>query len=153
MLIDTHNHVGYINKDASAVIADMDALGIDKTWLLTWNLRPEEDSAGYHHGCDPRYARADGTHAAIPFPTVVEACRLFPTRFIPGYCPDPWLGNAPQLLEAAVNIHGVRVCGEWSYRMTLDDPRALELFHAAGRLKTPIVLHMDVPGSVEQDAG
>ena len=29
--------------------------------------------------------------------------------------------------------------------MLLDDPRALELFHKAGELKCPVVLHMDVP--------
>ena len=29
--------------------------------------------------------------------------------------------------------------------MLLDDPRALELFHKAGELKCPVVLHLDVP--------
>ena len=42
-------------------------------------------------------------------------------------------------------MYGVRICGEWSYRMLLDDPRSLELFRKAGELKAPVVLHIDTP--------
>jgi predicted TIM-barrel fold metal-dependent hydrolase len=75
----------------------------------------------------------------------VETCRRFPGRFIAGYCPCPTEGDAAALFEAAYHLYGVRVCGEWSYRTLLDDPRALELFRCAGQLGCPVVLHLDVP--------
>jgi predicted TIM-barrel fold metal-dependent hydrolase len=145
MLIDSHQHVGYINHDASAVIDEMDRLGIDQAWILTWYLPSDEDSPDYHSGSDPRYMRPDGTHAAMPLSGVIEACRRYPDRFIPGYCPDPRLPQAPALLEAACRMHGIRICGEWSYRTPLDDPRSLNLLRKAGELGCPVVLHMDAP--------
>src|SRR6185295_12257502 len=39
----------------------------------------------------------------------------------------------------------IRGCAEWKFRMPFDDPRCLELYRAAGRLKCPVVLHLDVP--------
>ena len=145
MLIDSHNHVGYCGKSDAAVVQDMDELGIDVTWLLTWHLPVAEDNPGYHFGSSPLYARDDGTHASMPLDGVLRARDRFPTRFVAGYCPGPEQGDAAAHFAAAARIHGVRVCGEWSYRMGLDDPRALELFHAAGQLKAPVILHMDVP--------
>jgi predicted TIM-barrel fold metal-dependent hydrolase len=76
---------------------------------------------------------------------------MFPGRFVPGYCPCPYEGNAADLFEAAWHYYGVRVCGEWSYRMLLDDPRALELFRRAGSLGAPVVLHLDVPYIPDKD--
>jgi predicted TIM-barrel fold metal-dependent hydrolase len=145
MLIDTHNHVGYINKDIDAVVAEMDELGIDVVWLHTWYLPAAENNPGYHAASSPLFLRADGTHASMPLQRVIAACRRHPGRFVPCYCPAPGEGSAAKLFEAAYRMHGVRVCGEWSYRMLLDDPRAIELFRKAGELKCPVVLHMDVP--------
>jgi len=62
-----------------------------------------------------------------------------------GYCPQPLLPEAPRLLEAAYHIHRVRVCGEWKFRILFDDPRCLEVYHKAGQLGCPVVLHLDVP--------
>jgi predicted TIM-barrel fold metal-dependent hydrolase len=62
-------------------------------------------------------------------------------------------GSAAQRLQAAYEFYGVRVCGEWSYRMLLDDPRALELFWKAGDLHMPVVLHLDVPFLPNPDGG
>ncbi|MCX5661477.1 MAG: amidohydrolase family protein [Planctomycetota bacterium] len=145
MIIDSHNHVYYCGLGPEAVVAEMDALGIDRAWILTWFLTPAESLKGYMRGTNPERARPDGTHAAMPLIDVVATCKRYPDRFVPGFCPSPWDRSAVAQLEAAVKMHGVRVCGEWSYRMPLDDPRALELFRAAGRLKLPVVLHMDTP--------
>jgi predicted TIM-barrel fold metal-dependent hydrolase len=76
---------------------------------------------------------------------LITAHRNYPGRFILGYCPDPAKPNAADLFEAACDMHGVRVCGEWKFRMPIDDPRSLELFRAAARRKAPVVLHLDVP--------
>ena len=48
-------------------------------------------------------------------------------------------------------MHGVRVCGEWKFRVPFDDPRCIELFRAAGAMKLPVVLHLDVPYLAGQD--
>jgi predicted TIM-barrel fold metal-dependent hydrolase len=47
----------------------------------------------------------------------------------------------------------VRICGEWKYRMLIDDPRCLELFRKAGKLKCPVVLHLDVPFCADPETG
>jgi predicted TIM-barrel fold metal-dependent hydrolase len=153
MIIDSHNHVGYITKDADAVIREMDELGIAQCWLLTWYLTPGDNSPSYHRSTSPVYFRSDGTHGAIPLAPLLAARDRHPDRFVVGYCPAPTEGDAAAHFEAAWKIHGVRICGEWSYRLPLDDPRAIELFRVAGRLGAPVILHMDVPWLPAQKDG
>lgn len=144
-LIDTHQHVFWWNRDDRGLIEDMDAHGIDTAWLLSWEIAPWEDARSYHAVLNPLNIRPDGTHAGIPLRDLLTAHRNYPGRFVLGYCPHPLLGDAPSLLRAAVKMYGVRVCGEWKFRIPFDDPRCLELFHAAGELNLPVVLHLDVP--------
>ncbi|MCZ6681533.1 MAG: amidohydrolase family protein [Candidatus Poribacteria bacterium] len=145
MIIDSHQHVYYHGVNPDGVIAEMDAFGIDVTWLLTWYLPPAEDVPSSHGVFNPCNFRPDGTHAGATLDELLQARDRYPDRFIAGYCPCPSEGSAPQRFEAAYRMHGVRVCGEWSYRMLLDDPRSVELFRKAGELGCPVVLHMDVP--------
>lgn len=145
MVIDSHMHVNYHGYDADALVAEMDEYGIDVAWLLTWYLPPSEDVPGTHGAFSAMSFRPDGTHAGATLPELLAARDRHPTRFVPGYCPCPHEGSAPDLFQAAVENHGVRVCGEWSYRMLLDDPRSLELFRRAGELGCPVVLHIDAP--------
>ena len=145
MIIDSHQHAYYHGVNPAGVISEMDQFGIDVTWLLTWYLPPGEDAPGSSRAFNPCNVRPDGTHAGATLGELLHARDQYPDRFIAGYCPCPSEGDAPALFEAAYRMHGVRVCGEWSYRMLLDDPRALELFHVAGELKCPVVLHLDVP--------
>lgn len=145
MIIDSHQHVYYHTLSPQQLMAEKDAFGIDRTWLLTWYLPPAEHVPSSHRVFNPRNRRPDGTHAGAVFDDVVEMCRLHPGRFVPGYCPCPLEGDAADAFEAAHRFYGVRVCGEWSYRMLLDDPRALRLFRRAGDLGCPVVLHMDAP--------
>ena len=145
MIVDTHQHVYYHSLSPENLLAEKDAFGIGLTWLLTWYLPPAEHVPSSHAVFNPRNARPDGTHAGATFDDVLEMCRRYPDRFVPGYCPCPAEGDAAERFEAAHRFYGVRVCGEWSYRMLLDDPRALRLFRRAGDLGCPVVLHMDVP--------
>ena len=145
MIIDSHNHVNYNGVGAEGLIAEMDEFGVSATWLLTWYLPPAEDVPGTHRSFSPCNFRPDGTHAGATLDELLYARDRYPDRFVAGHCPCPSEGSAPQLFEAAYQMHGVRVCGEWSYRMLLDDPRALELFRKAGDLRCPVVLHLDVP--------
>ncbi len=145
ILIDAHQHVYYHGLNPAGVVAEMDRFGIDRAWILTWYLPPGEDVPATHAYFNPANFRPDGTHAGSTLGDVIRACDQHPGRFVAGYCPCPHEGSAAKLFEAAYRNHGVRVCGEWSYRMLLDDPRSLELFRKAGELGCPVVLHLDVP--------
>lgn len=144
-IIDAHQHVFWHGRDDRGLVADMDEHGIAYAWLLTWEIPAFEDNAGYHAVLNPLHVRADGTHEGIPLRDVILASKMHPQRFVPGYCPHPALGNAPAFLRSAATIHGIKVCGEWKFRIPIDDPRCLELFHVAGELKLPVVFHLDVP--------
>ncbi len=145
MRIDSHQHVFWHGHDDADLVADMDEHGIDLAWLLSWEVPPEEDEPIYHGALNPVHMRADGTRGGIPLSDLLIARDRHSHRFVLGYCPPPRLPNAPAVFEVAHGIHGVRVCGEWKYRMLIDDPRCLELFRTAGRLGCPVVLHLDVP--------
>ena len=143
--IDSHQHVFWHGRDDAGLIADMDEHEIQTAWLLTWEPLPSEDNHWFHSVLNPVHLRADGTHAGVPLSDLLIARDRYPDRFVLGYCPHPTLGNAPALLKSAVQMYGVRVCGEWKFRIPFDDPRSLELFYMAGELGLPVVLHLDVP--------
>jgi predicted TIM-barrel fold metal-dependent hydrolase len=145
MIIDSHQHVFWHGRDDAGLIADMDEHGIDLAWLLSWDITPFEDASQYHRVLNPLHRRHDGTHAGIPLADLLRAREHYPSRFVVGYCPHPMLDHAPALFESAYRMHGVRVCGEWKFRMLVDDPRCIELFRKAGELGCPVVLHLDVP--------
>jgi predicted TIM-barrel fold metal-dependent hydrolase len=153
MIIDAHQHVFWHGHSDRELIADMDAHGIDLAWLLTWEAPDDEDAAVYLPTVNPRHVRADGTHAGLPLSDVLTAREHYPDRFVLGYCPNPQTPNAPALLESACKMHGASVCGEWKYRMLVDDPRCLELFRKAGELGCPVVVHLDVPYLTDPETG
>lgn len=143
-LVDAHQHVCWHRRDDRGLVANLDEHGIAYAWLLTWEIPPRED---YHDHTifNPLHTRPDGTHAGIPLADALLARDRHPDRFVLGYCPDPLRADASQLLRAAVAMHGVRICGEWKFRLPIDDPRCLELLRTAGELKLPVPLHLDVP--------
>ncbi|MCC7517798.1 MAG: amidohydrolase family protein [Verrucomicrobiae bacterium] len=150
-IVDSHQHTFWYGKDHHALVRDMDAHGIEYAWLLTWEIAPWEDDPAFHRLLNPLNLRLDGTHAGISLRDLLRAREHYPDRFVVGYCPHPLLGDAPSLLRAAVAIHGVKVCGEWKFRIPFDDPRCIEVFRVAGELKLPVVLHLDVPFGPGQD--
>src|ERR1019366_1369017 len=100
-------------RDDAGLIADMYEQGIDRAWLLSWEVPPAEDESQYHGVLNPAHVRTDGTHPGIPLSDLLLARGRYAERFVLGYCPSPTLPSAPKLFEAAHRIHGVRVCGEW----------------------------------------
>ena len=121
----------------------MDAHGIDRAWLHGRNRSPRRTTTT--PGPRPRHKVLGDAQVAIPFASVMEAVRRYPDRFIPGYCPHPLDPRAADKLEAAIDIHGVKVCGEWKFCLPIDDPRCIELFRRAGQRGVPVVIHLDVP--------
>ncbi len=150
-IIDSHQHVFWHGRDDRGLIADMDDHAIETAWLLSWEIPPFEDNKAYHGILNPIHLRPDGTHGGIPLSDLILTRDRYPDRFVLGYCPHPALGNAPEVLRSAVKIHGVRVCGEWKFRIPFDDPRSLEVFHVAGELGLPVVLHLDVPYLIQEN--
>jgi predicted TIM-barrel fold metal-dependent hydrolase len=137
-IIDCHGHVKWYGYSPARLVENMNAHGIARMWLLSWECAPEEMDSVYTDIFWPGYLQ-------LPFEHVVEAVEQFPERFIPGYAPDPRRPGALKRLQGAVNYHGVRVCGELKCRVMLDDPHALEMFNYCGEANLPVIFHMDVP--------
>ncbi len=153
MIIDSHQHVFWHNKNDKDLVLDMNEQGIDKAWLLTWKIDQSEDVSYDHNTLNPILLRPDGTHPGILFSDLLTAKRNYPERFILGFCPNPLHKNAASRFEAAYNMYDVRICGEWKHRMLIDDPRSIELFRKAGELKCPVVIHLDVPYLLDAENG
>lgn len=139
-MIDAHNHPDWHGHDLTRFLANMDQYGIDKCWLLSWECPQDEyDPIPYHkvmlhHGGYP-----------IPFTTCLAYKQAAPERFVLGYTPDPRRPEAIDQLEAAIEIHGVQVCGELKLRMLFDNPDALRLYRFCGEKKLPVTVHIDYP--------
>lgn len=153
MRIDSHQHVFWHFRNDADLVADMDARGIDRAWLLTWEISKAEEDPSWVRILNPVHLRRDGSHPGVPLSDLLLASSRYPDRFVMGYCPHPAIGNAAALFESAYHIHRVRVCGEWKFRMAFDDPRCIALFRKAGELKCPVVLHLDVPFLADKETG
>lgn len=136
-VIDVHCHPRWLGFNGARTIENMDAAGIDMAWLISWEAPEREISPNY-------YATNNPTGIGITFADVIELTERYPDRFIPGTTVDPRDPHAHARLKAAVDIHGVRVFGEFKLRMRYDDPDALRLFHYAGELGLPVIFHLDV---------
>ena len=145
MIIDAHQHSFWHGQNDDDLVADMDANGIEIAWLLTWEIPPFEHAPKHHRYLNPCNVRDDGTNSGITLADQIRMRDRHPDRFVLGYCSHPALAGSAERLEQAYNMYGARICGEWKFRILLDDPRCLEVFRSAGRLSMPVVLHMDVP--------
>jgi len=144
-IIDAHQHVFWYGRDDAGLIADLDERGIDKAVVLTWVLMDAADEAGYARSLNPAHAAAGRLHPGLPFSDVLLAVRRYPDRLVPGYAPDPTDPRAIDWLAAAVQTHRVRVCGEWKFRLPLDDPRCLNVFAFCAEARLPVLFHLEVP--------
>ena len=137
-IIDAHNHPDWHRHHLDRFLANMQQYGIEQTWLLSWECPPDE--------YDPQYNSVSLKDAAgypIPFTRCLDYARAAPARFVPGYAPDPRRPDAIDQLEAAVEIYGVRICGELKLRMMYDNPDALRLFRYCGHKGLPVTVHID----------
>src|SRR5439155_23467513 len=136
-VIDVHCHPRWIGYNGARIIENMDAGGIERAWLLSWEIPEREMDTSY-------YATLSPTSVGITFQHVIEVTERYPQPFIPGTTVDPRDPHAHQKLKAAVDIHRVRVFGEFKLRMHYDDPDAIRLFHYCGELGLPVIFHLDV---------
>jgi len=136
--IDAHNHPDWHGHNLDRFLANMDAHGIDRAWLLTWIAPRDEYAPAYYTVVPP--GDAEGP---IPFSRCLDYANRAPGRFVLGYAPDPRRPEAIDQLQAAVSIYGVRVYGELKVRMCYDNPDALRMFRYCGAAGLPVVVHID----------
>jgi predicted TIM-barrel fold metal-dependent hydrolase len=137
VIVDAHNHPDWHGHDLARFVANMDQYGIALTWLLTWECPEDEYDPSYNNVVPA------GPDGPIPLARVLSYVERAPGRFVPGYCPDPRRPDAIDRLKAAVDIWGVRVCGELKLRMMYDNPDALRLYRHCGKAGLPVTVHID----------
>lgn len=111
---------------------------IDKTWLLSWEA-PIDEYDPNSINCIPEA----GNRGPIPFARCLSYIERAPEKFVLGYAPDPRRPEAVDQLDAAIDIYGVRVCGELKLRMMYDNPDALRLYRFCGEKHLPVIVHID----------
>ncbi|MGD0783706.1 MAG: hypothetical protein ABSA30_12685 [Candidatus Aminicenantales bacterium] len=112
--------------DVKKVIAHLDALGLDRACVLTWELVNGLEPWGYQH---------------LSFQEMWEACKRYPDRLVPFYAPDPRRPDAERALREAIK-KGLKGFGECKLRMCLDEPDLVKLFRIAGDAGLPVLLHL-----------
>lgn len=137
MIIDAHNHPDWHGHDLVKFLKNMMDCGIDKTWLLSWESPSDE--------YDPQlnYVYFSNERGPIPFEQCLAYSKQAPGKFVLGYAPDPRRPDAIDRLQAAIDIYGVRICGEVKLRMMYDNWDALRLFRFCGEKGLPVTIHLD----------
>jgi predicted TIM-barrel fold metal-dependent hydrolase len=142
-IIDVHNHPNWYGYDFDRLVRNMDEHGIDKTWLLSWEIPENEFNAAphYHEYMDPRGLCA-------PLYMVVEGLKKYPDRFIGGWAVDPRDRYARAKLKSAVRLYNIKIYGELKLRMRYDSADALAMFRYCGQLGLPVLFHLECPPMV-----
>lgn len=140
LIIDAHNHADWYGHDMHKTLENMDACGIDRAWMLTWEV-PEDERDPYYiknirHNPEPGYS-------GIAFERCLAYKAQRPDRFILGYAPDPRRPDAIDRLSSAIDLYGVQVYGELKLRMMYDNPDALRMFRFCGQKGLPVTVHID----------
>ena len=103
-IIDVHCHARWNGYNGARMIENMNAAGIGRAWLLSWEI-PEREMDSYY------YSEIDPTGIGMPFRDVIDVVERYPDRFIPGTTMDPRDPHAHERLKAAVNtyLEGLRI--------------------------------------------
>ena len=137
--IDAHNHPDWLGYNLERTLENMDAMGIERMWLLTWEAPDDEVDPGAYYPACPRW----NEYGPMPYVTAREYARQAPDRFLLGYAPDPRRPESLDKLRAAIAHDHVRIYGELKLRMTFDNPDALEIYRFCGEHGLPVVTHTD----------
>ncbi len=140
-IVDAHNHPDWHAHDLAACLDNMDTHGIARTWLLSWEC-PSDEYDHQYDGVVPSCLVNEGV-GPIPFARCLDYATRSPDRFVLGYAPDPRRAGGLEKLQAAVEIYGVKVCGEIKLRMMYDNRDALRMYRYCGEKGLPVTVHMD----------
>lgn len=120
----------------------MDEHGIEKTWLLSWECPVDEYNQSSNSSL-PSCLSGEKDNGPIPFSRCLAYHDRAPERFVLGYAPDPRRPDGLDRLKAAVEIYGVRVCGELKLRMMFDNRDAVRMYRFCGENDIPVTIHLD----------
>ena len=132
-MIDIHTHIGKLmfkeELKPSQLLKFMDRNGIEKAVVLPIE-NPEE------------------TYYYVTTDEVLKACKRHPDRLIPFCNVDPRRGNSSPSTDFYKIIkeykeRGCKGFGEELSGLWIDDLRLQKIYEACGRLKMPIVMHLD----------
>ena len=138
-IIDVHAHAEWGGYNLKKTIENMDAYGITKACLLSCEIPLSENNPDGNSGYTSHIYGYDNI---LPFAHVLEYTKQAPDRFIMGYAPDPRNPAAIDMLEAAIETYGVKMYGEWKYRMMVDNPDTIKMFQFCGEKKLPVTIHL-----------
>ncbi len=141
-IIDAHNHPDWHGHNLDRFLANMEKNGIEKTWLLSWEL-PKNEYLDHYDAITPGALLGvnDGI-GPVPFSRCINYKERAPEKFILGYAPHPSDPDALDKLNAAVTLYDVKICGEFKFRVCYDNPDAIRLFRRAGELGLPVTIHL-----------
>jgi predicted TIM-barrel fold metal-dependent hydrolase len=139
LIIDAHNHPDWHGHNLDRFLKNMSQYGIDITWLLSWETPVDEYDPWQLHLMPP----GGESESIIPFSRCISYAERAPEKFVLGYAPDPRRPDAIDRLHAAIDIYGVRVCGELKLRMMYDNPDALRMFRFCAEKSLPVTVHID----------
>ena len=142
MIVDVHSHIGRLGSDyatmqrresvdSTALVRNMDKLGIEKSCVLPLCDCPE------------------GWYLKNTTEDVITACSEYPDRLIPFCLIDPRFGdNSPKSdlseLFTEYKERGCRGLGELIAKIEFDDPRAINLYDHAGKAGFPVLFDMNI---------
>jgi len=129
VIIDCHTHVKWFGYNPEDVVRNMDRIGVDKAWALTWQEVDGGLCSNYEH-LSPQ--------------SVMAAARRWPDRFIPFCGIDPRRERAEQILRELVE-QGCRGYGELKVRLMYDNPDCIRMYDLCAELGLPVLVHIDVP--------
>jgi hypothetical protein len=84
----------------------MDAAGIERAWLLSWEACENEFDSYYYSVLNP-------TGVGIPFRDMIDVTERYPDCFVCGIMVIPHDPRALDRLKAAVEVYQVRAFGEY----------------------------------------
>jgi predicted TIM-barrel fold metal-dependent hydrolase len=137
VIIDAHNHPDWHKHNLCRFLENMAQYDIDKTWLLSWECPADEFDPSYHR------TGLTSPEGPISFRDCLHYKEQYPDKFVLGYAPDPRRPDAIDRLQAAIDVHGVRVYGELKLRMCYDNPDALRMYRFCGKQGLPVTVHID----------
>ena len=140
-MIDVHTHIGRIR--------------FGHPWLTAGKLVRWMDRKGIDMACVMAIENPEELDYYVPTPYILKSCARFPDRLIPFCNIDPRIRNSSpstgfydMLKEHREN--GAKGFGEMLAGLEIDDPRLLAIYEACGRLKLPVMLHLDTLRGIDK---
>jgi len=133
-MIDVHTHIGRIR--------------FGYPWLTAGKLVRWMDRKGIDMACVMAIENPEELDYYVPTPYILKSCARFPDRLIPFCNIDPRIRSSSPKTDFYSMIkeykeQGAKGFGEMLAGLNVDDPRLLAIYEACGRLKLPVMLHLD----------